>query len=104
MTRGEPGTRKSTIPEWAIARERLQEVDPGDEITQDMQFISYVVVFGSSVEYDNLTASERTTADRLLRMGVLVEADPDAVTKKIKLAEAWRLAIEGRRKSAASTG
>ncbi len=91
--------RKSTIPEWAIARERLQEVDPGDEITQDMQFISYVLVFGSSAEYDSLTPSERATADRLLRMGVLVELDPDAGTKKIKLGEAWRLAIENRRKN-----
>lgn len=95
--------RKSTIPEWAIARERLQEVDPGDEITQDMQFISYIVVFGSSMEYEALTASERTTADRLLRMGVLVEADPDEGTKKIKLAEPWRQAIENRRKNAESS-
>jgi len=89
--------RKSTIPGWAIARERMQKEDSGDEIVQDMQFISYLVVFGSSVEYADLSASERSTTDRLLRMGVLVEADSDAGTKKVKLAEAWRRAIEGRR-------
>ncbi len=92
--------RKSTIPEWAIARGRLQKVDSGDEVVQDMQFISYLVVFGSSVDYGGLTPSERTTTDRLLRMGVLVEAESDAGSKKVKLAEAWRRAIENRRKSA----
>lgn len=66
---------------------------------QDMQFISYLVVFGSSLEYSDLTPSERNTADRLLRMGVLVEADSEAERKKVKLAESWRRAIEGRRKS-----
>jgi hypothetical protein len=89
--------RKSTIPEWAIARERLQEVDPGDEIMRDMQFISYLVVFGSSVEYRDLTPSERTSADRLLRMGVLVEDEPGS--KRVKLTETWRRAVENRRKS-----
>ncbi|MDA4114355.1 MAG: hypothetical protein OK474_09940 [Thaumarchaeota archaeon] len=89
--------RKSTIPGWAIARKKIQKVDPGDELVQDMQFISYLVVFGSSVEYANLTHSEQVTTDRLLRMGVLVEAE--AGSKKVKLAEAWRTAIEDRQKS-----
>ncbi len=65
-----------------------------------MQFISYLVVFGSSVEYADLSASERTTTDRLLRMGVLVEAESDSGSKKVKLAEAWRRAVEGRRERA----
>ena len=43
--------RKSTIPEWAIARERIQKEDSADEVVRDMQFMSYLVVFGSSVEY-----------------------------------------------------
>lgn len=64
-----------------------------------MQFISYLVVFGSSVEYAGLTPSERTTTDRLLRMGVLVEAESETGTKRVKLAEAWRRAIEDRRKN-----
>ena len=89
--------RKSTIPEWAIARERIQKEESADEIVQDMQFMSYLVVFGSSIEYKDLAASERTTIDRLLRMGVLIEADSEAGSKKVKLAEAWRRAIEGRR-------
>ena len=89
--------RKSTIPEWAIARAKLQEVDPGDEIMQDAQFISYLVVFGSSLEYGDLTPSERTTADRLLRMGVLVE--DEGGSRKVKLAEAWRRAVENRQRN-----
>ena len=60
-----------------------------------MQFISYLVVFGSSLEYGNLTPSEQATTDRLLRMGVLIEAG----SKKVKLAEAWRMAIEDRQKN-----
>ena len=92
--------RKSTIPEWAIARERLQKVDSSDELVQDMQFISYLVVFGSSVEYADLTPSERSTTDRLLRMGVLVEAESESGSKKVRLSEAWRGAIEDRRKNA----
>jgi hypothetical protein len=93
--------RKSTIPEWAIARERQQKAEPGDEIVQDMQFISYLVVFGSSAVYEDLTPSERATTDRLLRMGVLEEAESEAGGKKVKLAEAWRKAIENRRGAAA---
>jgi hypothetical protein len=89
--------RKSTIPGWAVARDKIQKVDSGDELVQDMQFISYLVVFGSSVEYGNLTPSEQITTDRLLRMGVLVEAE--AGSKKVKLVEAWRVAVEDRRKS-----
>jgi hypothetical protein len=89
--------RKSTIPEWAIARERQQKVEPGDEVVQHMQFISYLVVFGSTVKYDDLSPSERATTDRLLRMGVLEEAESDAGVKKVKLTEAWRRAIENRR-------
>jgi hypothetical protein len=88
--------RKSTIPGWAVARDKIQKVDSGDELVQDMQFISYLVVFGSSVEYGSLTPSEQITTDRLLRMGVLVEAE--AGSKKVKLAEAWRVAVEDRRK------
>lgn len=92
--------RKSTIPEWAIARERQQKIEPGDEVVQDMQFVSYLVVFGSSVQYDDLSPSERATTDRLLRMGVLEEAESDAGGKKVKLTEAWRRAIENRRGAA----
>lgn len=66
---------------------------------QDMQFISYLVVFGSSVEYGDLTPSERNTADRLLRMGVLVEAESEEEGKKVKLAESWRRVIEDRQRS-----
>ncbi|MGA2664270.1 MAG: hypothetical protein ABSF83_04935 [Nitrososphaerales archaeon] len=91
--------RKSTIPEWAIARKRPSKVDPKDDLVQDMQFISYLVVFGTSAEYTDLTPSERTATDRLLRMGVLVEAEPGS--KKVKLAESWRRAVESRRKDAA---
>lgn len=91
--------RKSTIPGWAIAREKVQKVDSADELVQDMQFISYLVVFGSSLEYSSLTPSEQVTTDRLLRMGVLVEAEAEAGSKKVKLAEAWRMAVEDRQKS-----
>jgi hypothetical protein len=89
--------RKSTIPGWAIAREQVQKVDSSDELIKDMQFISYLVVSGSSVKYGNLTPSEQVTTDRLLRMGVLVEAE--AGSKKVKLAEAWRMAVEDRQKN-----
>ena len=92
--------RKSTIPEWAIARERQQKVEPGDDVVQDMQFISYLVVFGSSARYDDLSPAQRTTTDRLLRMGVLEESESDAGGKEVKLAEAWRRAIENRRGAA----
>jgi hypothetical protein len=91
--------RKSTIPEWAIARPKPQKPDLGDELVRDMQFISYLVVFGSSVDYGGLTPNERATTDRLLRMGVLVEAESEAGAKKLKLAEAWRRAIEDRQKT-----
>ncbi len=80
-----------------IARERIQKEESTDEIVQDLQFMSYLVVFGSSVDYKELAASERTTTDRLLRMGVLVEADSEAGVRKVRLSEAWRRAIEGRR-------
>ena len=62
--------RKSTIPEWAIARKRPSKVDPKDDLVQDMQFISYLVVFGTSAEYTDLTPSERTATDRLLVAGM----------------------------------
>jgi hypothetical protein len=67
---------------------------------QDMQFISYMVVFGSSLEYDGLSPSERATADRLLRMGVLTEGEVDSGSKKVKLTDSWRRAVETRRSSA----
>ena len=89
--------KKSTIPEWAIARERFQMLDANDELAQDMQFISYVLVFGTSVKYSELTPIERTSADRLLRMGVLVELDGG--DRRVMLAKAWKRAIEGKRKS-----
>jgi chromosome condensin MukBEF MukE localization factor len=63
-----------------------------------MQFISYLVVFGSSVEYSKLSAPERSATDRLLRMGVLEEADSESGAKKLRLTEAWRKAIESRRR------
>ncbi len=91
--------RKSTIPEWAIAKPRPQRADSGDELVREMQIISYLVVFGSSVEYSSLTPPERATTDRLLRMGVLVEVETESGSKKLKLAEAWRRAIENRQKS-----
>ena len=83
--------RKSTIPEWALARERFQMLNSDDELVQDMQFISYLLVFGSSVSYRDLTSMERTTADRLLRMGVLIEVE--GPTKKIMLTKAWKRAF-----------
>jgi hypothetical protein len=87
--------KKSTIPEWAIARERCQMLSSDDELAQDMQFISYLLVFGSSVNYKELTAIERTAADRLLRMGVLIEvAGP---SRRIMLTKPWKRAIEGKR-------
>jgi hypothetical protein len=87
--------RKSTIPEWAIARERFQMLSPDDALAQDMQFISYLLIFGASVSYRDLTPMERTTADRLLRMGVLIELE--GPTKKIMLTKAWKRAFEGKR-------
>jgi hypothetical protein len=87
--------KKSTIPEWAIARERFQMLTSDDELVQDMQFISYLLVFGSSVNYRDLTSMERTTADRLLRMGVLVELE--GPSKRIMLTKPWKRAFEGKR-------
>jgi hypothetical protein len=87
--------KKSTIPEWAIARERFQMLTSDDELVQDMQFISYLLVFGSSVNYRDLTSMERTTADRLLRMGVLVELE--GPSKRIMLNKPWKRAFEGKR-------
>jgi hypothetical protein len=87
--------RKSTIPEWAIARGRLEEDGSGDELVHEVQFVSNLVVSGSSLEYRDLTPSERTTADKLLRMGVLIETPVGS--KKVELAEAWRRAIAKRR-------
>lgn len=86
--------RKSTIPEWAIARERFQMMGTEDEVAQDLQFISYLMVFGSSVKYGDLTQVERSTADRLLRMGVLVEVQGPG--KQIMLTKAWKKAVEGK--------
>jgi hypothetical protein len=87
--------RKSTIPEWAIARERFQMQGSDDELVQDMQFISYLLVFGSFLKYEDLTQMERTTADRLLRMGVLVELEGPG--KRIMITKSWRRALENRR-------
>ena len=66
-----------------------------DELVLDMQFISYVLVFGSSVNYRDLTPMERATADRLLRMGVLVELE--GATRRIMLTKTWKRAFEGKR-------
>lgn len=87
--------RKSTIPEWAIARERFQMMSSDDELAQDLQFISYLLVFGSSVDYGELTPSEKTTADRLLRMGVLVDVEGQG--KRIMLTKPWKKAFEAKR-------
>lgn len=91
--------RKSTIPEWAIARERFQMMDSADELAQDLQFISYLLVFGSSVSYKELTPSEKTTADRLLRMGVLLEVEGQG--KHIMLSKPWKKAFETKRQKLA---
>lgn len=86
--------RKSTIPEWALVRERFQMMSSDDELAQDLQFISYLMVFGSSVKYEDLTQIERSTADRLLRMGVLVEVDGQG--KQIMLTKSWKKAVESK--------
>lgn len=88
--------KKSTIPGWAIARERFQMLGPDDELAQDIQFISYLLVFDSSTDYDSLTPMEKTTADRLLRMGVLVEANGDH--GQIVLSKSWKKAFESKRR------
>jgi hypothetical protein len=88
--------RKSTIPEWALARERFQMANADDEIAQDVQFISYLLVFDSAVAYDELTEMEKSTADRLLRMGVLV--DVNVKDRRIMLAKPWKRAFESRRR------
>jgi hypothetical protein len=89
--------RKSTIPEWAIVRERFQRMSQDDELAQDLQFISYLLVFGSSVRYGDLTPMERAAADRLLRMGVLTElAGPG---RQIMLTRPWKKAFEKRQLS-----
>jgi hypothetical protein len=90
--------KKSTIPEWAIARERFQLLSSDDELVQDMQFISYLLVFGSSVNYSELTPMERATADRLLRMGVLLELD--GPSRMLMLTKPWKRAIELKRRKA----
>lgn len=86
--------RKSTIPEWAVARERFQMMSADDEIAQDIQFISYLLIFGSSVDYQDLTPTERSTVDRLLRMGVLTELEGER--RRIMLTKAWKKAFESR--------
>ncbi len=86
--------KKSTIPEWAIARERFQLMGPEDELAQDIQFISYLLVFDSSADYDSLTQMEKTTADRLLKMGVLVEVD--GRRSRIMLAKPWKKAFDSK--------
>jgi len=91
--------KKSTIPEWAIERERFQMLSSEDELVQDVHFISYLLVFSSSVSYDGLTAMEKTTADRLLRMGVLVMLD--GPVKSIMLTKPWKKAFENKRHRAA---
>jgi hypothetical protein len=88
--------KKSTIPEWAIARERFQMMGPEDELAQDIQFISFLLVFNSSADYDSLTQMEKTTADRLLRMGVLVEAG--GRRSQIMLAKPWKKAFDSKRR------
>src|SRR5689334_15469532 len=87
--------RKSTIPEWAAARGRLS-LDPGDELMQDILFISYVLASQTPVSYDALNSVEKETADRLLRMGVITEKLDGG--RRIELARAWRKALEGRLK------
>lgn len=70
-----------------------------DELAQDLQFISYLLIFGASVNYAELTDSERTTADRLLRMGVLVEVEGQG--KRIMLTKPWKKAFETKRRRSA---
>jgi hypothetical protein len=66
-----------------------------DELAQDLQFISYLLIFGSSVNYGELTPSEKTTADRLLRMGVLIEVEGQG--KRIMLTKPWKKAFESKK-------
>jgi hypothetical protein len=87
--------KKSTIPEWAIERERFQMGSSDDALVQDMQFISYLLVFGSFVNYEDLTQMEKVTADRLLRMGVLVDLEGEG--RRIMLTKVWKKAFESRR-------
>jgi len=84
--------RKSTIPEWAVARERFHMMNTEDELAQNLQFISYLLVFGSSVKYADLTPIEKNTVDRLLRMGVLIELEGPA--RRVMLTKAWKKAFE----------
>jgi hypothetical protein len=67
-----------------------------DELVQNMQFISYLLVFGTSLNYEGLTPMEKMTADRLLRMGVLVEVGEE--DRSIMLAKPWKKAVEGMRR------
>jgi hypothetical protein len=85
--------RKSTIPEWAVARAKLS-IESGDSEMQALLFISYVLASESPVEYGDLNQMERNAADRLLRMGVLLEAKGS--DRRLELAKPWRRAFESR--------
>jgi hypothetical protein len=65
----------------------------------DLLFISYVLASETPVRYSALNDTERTAADRLLKMGVLIETmGSDRV---LQLTEPWRRAFKSRWKDKA---
>ena len=92
--------RKSTIPEWAVARGRLT-VESGDSEMHDLLFISYILASETPVRYAALNDTERTVADRLLKMGVIDRSD-GLRSRYLELTEPWRRAFESRWKDKAA--
>jgi hypothetical protein len=60
---------------------------------QDILFISYILASQSPVSYDAMSSVEKETADRLLRMGVIIEKPGEG--RRIELTRPWRKALEG---------